>query len=636
MPYFDVSIPLKLKNLTYYHDIDEDLTGYAVTVPLKNKFYEGIVIKKVDKPPDIDIKPIKTVLGQAYTKRFVDFLLWMSFYYVSEIGSILRLTFFEEITNLLKGKKRRKISSKQLSDMIEEKNFFDSLSVNQETVSKIIQAINQRKYKAFLLHSPNIAYEMKMMLEVCTALCESTSNVEKLSANTNCNGTALFILPEIRDVETMYNLIKDRVNDGVVMLHSNMRPSELFESIEKIMNDNAKIVVGTRFAVFAPIKKLDIIIVSQESSWLYKAEESPKYNLRECALMRGFIDECPVILCSNMPSVSSYFNVIQKKFEFINDFDKIAHPIIKVFRQPLKSVFNPEVTLFLKLHAKDGVLAISPRTGYSLLRCFDCGEVIKCENCGYSMLFRKEDRAIECFRCNIRKDVPISCPSCHSLSLHPIGVGVERLKEELSALFAGKEVSIGELDFEEDELKKIYVAHAGKIQKTYAPKFKYAIFVDFDFFLSIPDYRATENAFAKILSVRHLIKDDGLLFIQTLNLTNNFFRYIRQYSFKDFYIYELNHRREVKFPPFVRLIKLTVTLKRTGSKDILEKLKIFLKSNISGDIIGPLKRSEKEFLFILRSKNKRKLTEETNEAILNLSNFKGMSYKIEIDPVSLL
>ncbi len=635
MPYFDVCIPLKLKNLTYYYDKDEDLIGFAVKVPLKNKFYDGIVIKKVIPPTNIEIRPIETVLGQSYSKKFVDFLLWMSYYYISEPGSILRLTFFEEIIKLLRGKKKKKTTPERLSDGIIEEDFFNTLSVNQETVSKIIQAIHKRKYQAFLIHTPNMAYEMKIMLEVSKAIFKQIYPPQRFQT-TNYNGTVLFILPEIRDVEALYCLMKNDYKDEVVMLHSDMKSSELFTSIEKIISGTVKIVIGTRFAIFAPIKKLAAVIISQESSWLYKAEESPKYHARECALMRGFIEECPVILCSNMPSVISYFNFIQKKFEFIDDFNQSSHPKIRIFRQPLKGVFHPEVALFLKSHAKEGVIVISPRAGYSLLRCTECEEVIKCNSCGHSMLFGKENRVIECFRCNIRKDAPVVCPYCQSTCLQPIGVGVERLKEELSMLFAGTEFAIGEFESDGDEINKVYVTRAGKIIKTYLPKFKLAVFVDFDFFLSIPDYRATENAFSKVLSAINLIKNNGAIFIQTSNPGNEIFKYIKQYNFRDFYLNELTYRRQVQFPPFARLMKLTVSVKKTAPKNILEDLKVFLQSNISGEIMGPLKGNINEFFFILRSKYKRKLTEEANQILENLRKFKGISYKIEIDPMRLL
>ncbi len=631
MPYYDVSIPLKLKNLTYYYDKDEDLTGFAVRVPLKNKFYDGIVIKKTEKPLEIEqIKSIDTVWGQAYTRNFIEFLQWMSFYYIAEIGTILRLTFFEEITDILKGKKKRKRASTQSSDHAD-KTFFENLAFNQETVSKIIQAFCNQKYKAFLLHSPNIAYEIKILLQVLDAL----STRQPKSIYTQQEGTMLFILPEIRDVETVYQLIKDKFDNKVVKLHSEMKPSELFASIEKIMHDEAKVVVGTRFAIFAPVKKLSLVMLSQESSWLYKAEEPPRYHTRECALMRGFIEECPVVLSSSMPSVFSYFNVIRRKIELIDDFSCLPHPKIKILRQPFNRVFHQDVSFYLKLYEKENLLVISPRTGYSLLRCNDCGEIIRCEICGYSMIYQKEVRGIECFRCNLEQNAPLNCPYCSGISLQPIGAGVERLKEELSKLVADKQISIGELDFESTEIKGIYVAHAGKIRKTYSPIFKCAVFVDFDLFLSLPDYQAVENAFAKVLTVSQMLKDDGFLFIQTRSPENEIFRYIRRYNFKDFYHYELKHRHEVNFPPFVRIIKLIVKIKRANSTDTVEKLKNLLKYRIYGETIGPLKgQGRDEFIFILRSRDKKRFTEEANHYLDEIKNIKGISYKIEVDPVS--
>ncbi len=623
MPYFNVSIPLKLKTLTYQYDEELNLKGFAVQVPLKNRFVEGVVINNTKKPDEIvQIKKIQAIIGRAYEEKFIDFLQWMSSYYISEIGSVLRVTFFEEVMALLKGEKNKRKLKKKNSAPESVSFLLEHYLLNNETISKIINITRAGNYKAFLVHCPDFFYEIKLMIEVVKGLLSE-------------DRTILLILPEIKEAQRLFNLLRNFTNQ-IVLLHSDMKRSDLLFSIKEIIANKVKVIVGTRFAVFAPVKKLSLIMIAQESSWLYKAEESPRYHARDCAVMRGFIEGCPVVLTDFMPSTTSYYNALRGKYELIDDFNQLKHPDIKILRQPYQSIFHPETLLYLKLYQKEGILVTSPRSGYSLLRCSECGEVIKCGKCGYSMIFRKSERLLECFRCGVVMKIPDQCFYCSGVALHPVGVGVERIVEELKNIFFGKHAEIKEIDLESDQIQGIWVGQTGKIKKRYADGFKGAVILDFDFFLSIPDYRTFENAFSKVLSICQLIKQNGTLFIQTRNPGGEIFKFIRSNNFKDFYLYELKHREQTGFPPFSRLIKLMIKPKKTFIDESLNRVKEFLKNHISGEIIGPLKNQEKEeFVFILRSKDKKRLIDELTNTIKTLKTFKSFSLKVEVDPVSL-
>lgn len=623
MPYYDVSIPLKLKTLTYFHETEEDLTGFAVTVPLKDKLYDGIVLRRREAKPEKveNIRKIEAILGQVYLKKFIDFLVWMSSFYITETGSVLRLTFFQEIISYLKGKKKRE-SYCTKPENFEDLRILDSLSVKSDTFAKIIEAVKRRDYKTLLIHCPKITYEMKLMIDIAKEI-------------SSLNGQFLLLFPEIKEAEAIYQILRDKIGDDVLMLHSNLKSSECYSNIKRIFDNKARIIVGTRIALFAPLKNLSLIMLSQESSWLYKAEESPRYHARDAAIMRGFIEGCPVILCDTMPSVSSFWNSIRGKFEFIDDFSQVPHPDIRILKQPYMHIFNPEALFYLKLYEKEGVLVIVPRTGFSLLRCLECGDVLKCEKCGYSMVFHKETRHLECNRCNILLNAPEICPNCGGVKFNYAGIGIDRLREELANMFSHKNTIIKDYNFENEQIQGIFIGQARKVVKGYVPIFKCLIFVDFDFLLSISDYRALENAFGKVISLSHLVKNDGIIFIQTRNPESEFFKFLRSYNFKEFYLYEIKHRKEANFPPFVRLIKILIKLKKTASVSVHEKIKQFFKNKLNAEIIGPLKNNN-EITFILRSKDKGKLTEDLNQCFDELKKFKGISFKIEVDPVNLV
>ena len=618
MPYFDVSIPFNLKTLTYKYDEDKDLTGYVVKVPLKNQLVNGLVIKKreyLSENISKKIKNIQKIIGQAYNQEFIEFLNWLSGYYLSETGSVLRITFFDEIVKVLEGKTTRKLNSK---DIPCDRNLISY--INEDTLSNIYQAVENKYFKTTLIHCPDISYEISLMFETVKKIQKETENI-------------LLILPEIKDAEILYCLLKKELNEKVVLLHSNMKHSEIFFSISKILKDEAKVIVGTRSAIFTPVKKLSIIMIAQESSWLYKAEETPRYHARDCAVMRGFIEKCPVILTDFMPSTVSYYNSIIGKYELLENFNIKKHPEIRILRQPYDSVFHEEILLFIKLYAKDGILITVPRVGYSLLRCPDCGELIRCEKCGNAMVYHKSTKTVECFRCGYELPVTDVCPNCQSINITPIGTGVEKIREKLKEVFEDKKISISELtDTSDKQSHDILVTTTSKAKKTYLPSYKGGVILDFDFFLAIPDYRAAENAFNKILSIAHCVETNGFMFIQTRNLQNRILKFIKSYNFKDFYAYEIKHRKETGFPPFARLIKIRLKTKRHNT----DKIKELLKSSISGDIIGPhYNFSKDEFIFIIRSKDRKKIIEQTSFAIENLKKIKGLSIKAEVDPVFL-
>lgn len=617
MPYYEVSIPLRLKTLTYYYKEDKDLKGFAVEVPLKNRIFEGIVLGKSEVLPEgiTQIKEIKDIIGKAYSNRFIDFLDWLSKYNLSEIGSVLRLTFFEEILNFLRNKK---IKARKKSEIKKQTDILKNVTVSEKTVSSIVNCLGE--YKAFLIKCPNISYQMKLMIEVA----------KKISSKDN----TIFILPEITDACLLFAMLREFLGERVVLLHSEMTKSELLSSIYSIMEDKAKVVVGTRSAIFAPLNKVSLIMIMEEGSFPFKEEQTPRYNAREASVMRAFLEKCPVVLMAQMPSTESYFNVLRRKYHFIDDFERFSHPQIKILKQPYKHVFHPDVLLSIKMNYKEGLLITTPRSGYSLLICSDCGSTVRCEKCGYSMIFSKSDKTLECFRCNVQRKTFIECPYCGSTNLTSIGIGVERIVEELRSIFPEEDLLVKDFDFAFQEIQGVSVLQTCKIKRGIYHQFKCSIIVDFDFFLCLPDYRATEEAFKRIMFIVQLTKQDGTVFIQTNNPENRLFKFIRDYNFKDFYLYELKYRKEAGFPPFVRLVKLVVELSKRAPLSLIDEIKEKLFN--SAEVLGPFKtENERSFVFILRFKDKTQFIKQSQDIIKNLQKFKSVSFSVEVDPVSL-
>lgn len=621
MPYYDVSIPLKLKTLTYQFEQDLDLEGFAVRVPLKNRFYNGLVIGKREEKPEgvTELKSIESVIGRVYSKKFMDFIRWISFHYASEIGVVLRATFFEEIVEILKGK-RVKEREKKRNQKLEFYQELEALEIESQTIKRIENSIDEGKYKTILVHCPNGQYEFRLMLETA-----------KYILSKNLKG--ILICPTIAEANWIFNKISDK---RAILLHSELSRSENLNALNKIVSGEINVIVGTRIALFVDIERLSVIFVCQESNWLYKAEESPRYNLREAAIMRGFIEEIPVVLTDFMPSVSSYYNASKGKFEFIDNFNILRHPEIRILKQPNDRVFSPELLFRIKLKDEQKFLILSPRIGYSLLICSECNQILRCKRCSSSLIFHRDSKTLECKSCKSFEKIYDQCPYCGSFDLRSFGTGVERVLEELKNSTSKPIEYIEYISPENRQVEGIVVGQVGKLKKCFVPLFNAVVFLDFDYYLSIPDYRAMERAFSKVLSIAHLLEPDGKIFIQTRNPENPFYQYLRTYDFKKFYTMELKHREETGFPPYGRLVKLNLILGKSSHQDKLEKVQSILRNNISGTVTGPIKgKRNGEFLFILRSKDKRKIIEETHSSLEKINQIGGTSYKIEVDPVNL-
>lgn len=621
MPYYDVSIPLRLKTLTYFYEQDLDLVGYAVRVPLRSGRYSGLVIEKREQKPEgvQELRKIEEIIGKVYESKFLDFIKWLSFYYVSELGVILRATFFEEIVEILRGKlaKQRKpvkLATSELSFEISE------VKLKDETLERVEKAIENSGYKTLLIHSPNPLYEFRLLLETVA-----------LTLSKNKRG--IFIVPTIAEAKALFGQISDH---RAALLHSELRKSELIETLRRIISGEVNIVVGTRIALFAPLKGVSVIFVSQESSWLYKAEESPRYNLREASVMRGFIETAPVILCDFMPSISSYYNAMRGKFEFIDNFEASKHPEIRILKQPKDRALSQELVFRIKTLDDRRFLILSPQTGYSLLRCDECAQFIKCPLCSSNLIFHRESKNLECRCCKRLSTSPEQCPYCGSFNFECFGTGVERVLEEVKGI-ASVPIEYYDYNFAHgDQLRGVVISKLGRVTKSLSPIFDAVVFLDFDFLLSIPDYRAPENAFSKLLSTTHLVNPEGTVFIQTRNPENQFYRFLRNYDFKRFYQKELILRKETLLPPFGRIVKLQVVLGKSFSMEKLERVKEILNSETSAKVAGPFRgKSEREFYFLLRSTEKRRLIEETHSSLKQLCKIKGINCKVEVDPTSL-
>ncbi|WDC84053.1 primosomal protein N' [Caloramator sp. mosi_1] len=263
----------------------------------------------------------------------------------------------------------------------------------------------------------------------------------------NLNFGAIVLVPEISLTPQTVERFKGRFNDKVAILHSRLSDGERYDEWRRIIRGEAKIVVGARSAVFAPVKDLKLIIIDEEHEYSYKSEQNPKYLTREVAEYRANLIDGLLVLGSATPSIESYYNVSRGFYNLIEIDERIGSatlPDVNIvdMRQELisgnRSIFSRELYSSIEENLKNNrqTILFLNRRGYStFVLCRECGYVCKCSNCDVSMTYHISTNTLECHYCGQRMYVPKLCPNCKSKYIKHFGAGTEKIEQEVKRLF---------------------------------------------------------------------------------------------------------------------------------------------------------------------------------------------------------
>jgi len=445
--------------------------------------------------------------------------------------------------------------------------------------------------------------------------------------------TALYLVPEISLTPQLIDRIENFFPNKIAILHSKLSDSERNTYFSEINKGNYPIVLGVRSAIFAPLKNLGIIIVDEEHDPSYKQEQtSPRYNARDCAIMRANIEQCPVVLGSATPSIESYYNAIDGKYELLKideRADNAVLPIIEIVDMRKKdakkdktksssSYFSNELIEKVKnrIEKNEGVILFHNRRGFApQLYCRDCGYVPMCKNCDISLTYHKINDSLVCHYCGYSESSPKTCSVCGSSDLHTIGAGTERIEEELSEILKSNNVEANIQRFDRDTSSS--VVKQRKILQNFIngtidilvgtqmlskgidiDRITLVGIVNADLNLFFPDFRAYERTFQLITQVSGRAgrkKDNpGEVIIQTHNPEKEPIKYAAEYKYEDFYNYEIMHRKLANYPPFTRFSKIEV---QSYNQDEAENAAEIISSLIN-QVVSQYKINKKAIEFI--------------------------------------
>jgi primosomal protein N' (replication factor Y) len=488
---------------------------------------------------------------------------------------------------------------------------------------------------------------------------------------------ALMMVPEIALTPVFSRRLRAHFGDRVAIFHSSLSPGERFDEWTRVRNGDARVVIGTRSAVFAPVQNLGLVVVDEEHESSYRQQESPQYNGRDTAIVRAQKESAVVVLGSATPSLESFHNARAGKYRYLQMPQRIANrpmasatliDMRQVFdRHKKPRVFSDELLQAIEdTHARgEQAIVLLNRRGYSsFVLCRTCGETIQCPNCDVTLTYHRSERVILCHYCNHRQAAPTKCPSCDGKYIYYVGEGTEQIEEMLKKQFPSLRIARIDrdttarrrtfekslTDFSEGRLDMLVGTQMLAKGHDY-PNVTLVGVVSVDLGLALPDFRSAERTFQLLTQVAGRAgRGDraGQVLIQTYHPHHYALLHASAQDYQGFYDEEIKHRQNLAYPPFVSLASLLIHGTDLGRvrADALLLRKALDRANpdrtcrILGPAPAPLARlkGEHRFQMLVKSRSRRQLRTLADTALKEVAE-QGVnlrSIKLEIDPVSVM
>lgn len=485
--------------------------------------------------------------------------------------------------------------------------------------------------------------------------------------------SAIMLVPEIGLTPQVLANFRARFGDCVAILHSGLSTGERYDEWLRLHTGEARIAIGARSAIFAPVENVGVIIIDEEHDGSYFAESNPRFWTHDIAKIRcAYNGNCALILGSATPSIETSHNAMTGEYKLLRlerRVNNLQMPTIEVvdmaaeLRSGNGSLFSRAFMQRLKetIDAGNQAMIFLNRRGYtSFVMCKNCGWVARCENCDVSLVYHKEDNQLKCHYCQGRWTPVTRCPKCDSTYLKMGATGTQKVVEELNRLL-GEKVPIFRMDADNTRTKDALVDILNNFSKSapsvlvgtqmiakghHFPKVALVGIIDADNSLHFSDYRAAERTFALITQVagRAGRAETGHVVLQTYMPNHYVYRLAANYDYAKFFEKELNTRTVTKYPPFTTIVRVLVTGEAdTAIKNCLEKIMNQLRTRQEdfvyiGAMKSPLGRVQNKFRYQILMRFPRHLDNEMLEfidSVVKKFQPKNVQIFLEINPQNL-
>jgi len=539
------------------------------------------------------------------------------------------------------------------------------LTEAQESVlTKIDQPLRAHAYAPFLLHG-------------VTGSGKTEVYIRAMRVALGLDRSAMMLVPEIALTPVFSRRLRMHFGDKVAIFHSSLSAGERFDEWTRVRNGEARIVIGTRSAVFAPTKDLGLVIVDEEHESTYRQQDSPHYNARDTAIVRAQKESAVVILGSATPSLETFHNATTGKYRYLELPDRLGNrpmavaeiiDMREVFSKHQKpKVFSDELLKSIEethLKREQSIILLNRRGYSSFVLCRSCGESIQCPNCDVTLTYHRSEAVIVCHYCDHREPAPQKCPNCEGRYIYYVGEGTEQIEMMLAKLFPT--LRIARVDRDTTSRRGAFERSLidfgdGKIDMLVGtqilakghdfPNVTLVGVVSVDAGLALPDFRAAERTFQLLTQVAGRAgRGDraGRVLIQTYHPYHYALKHARAQDYEGFYQEEIRHRQNHTYPPFVALASLMVhgpDLIRVRSEAVelrkeLDRANPDRAARILGPAPAPLARLKGEYRvqLLIKCRNRLQLRKIIDDALKALSqrSVSLRSINVEIDPVSIM
>ncbi len=642
--------------------------GKRAEIMFGNKKTQGFIINIQDTIPANcpvepgKIKPIKRVIDKEplFGKELIEMASWVSRYYLCTLGEAV----FSMIPS---GRRETSAGGFGFEEEVGQKKRTELSSEQAQAVEEILSASGLLNRFAprnddgssffHYLYGPTGSGKTEVFLSLAEKILETGKGV-------------IYLVPEIGLTAQVVQSVRERFGNTAAVLHSGLTPSQRLTEWHRIMHKEARVVVGARSAVFAPVPDLGLIIIDEEHDGSYKSGNNPRYHARQVAMHRCTTQKIPLLMGSATPSVEAWYGMqtgsiirhtLTKRLAggqmpHISCIDLSYFPSDGCISKPLEEQINKT------LEKKHQVILFMNRRGFThFFRCNQCGFELKCKNCSVPLTYHKVENRLRCHYCGWSTFPPESCPQCGSFDIGSSGFGTEFIEAETRAKFPNARIVRLDTDVlknKEELITTLEDFRNGKYDIMLGtqmvakglnfPKLELVGVILADAGLHMPDFRAGERTFSLITQVagragRYF--PDGKVIVQTYSPGKGPVLFACQNRIEDFYGTELAEREMLDFPPFSRLLRLVFRSfnKTLAAETARDAVRILSDGAPRGmEIIGPAEcpiekiNSSWRYQILLKGSSIIPLQTAARKLLFDYTHNQNVYIEYDVDPVSLL
>ena len=640
--------------------------GKRAEIMFGNKKTQGFIINISDKIPENcpvgpeKIKPVKRIIDKEplFGKELIEIANWIARYYLCTLGEAV----FSMIPS---GRRESSAGGFGFEEEVGEKKKNELSAEQKKAVDEILSARGLHRSARndgagslfHYLYGPTGSGKTEVFLSLAEKILEQGKGV-------------IYLVPEIGLTAQVVKAVSARFGNTAAVLHSGLTPSQRLAEWNRIMHKEARVIVGARSAIFAPVPDLGLVIIDEEHDASYKSGNNPRYHARQVAMHRCTSLKIPLLMGSATPSVEAWYGMqsgsivkhtLTKRLAggqmpHISCIDLSNYPGEGCISKPLEDQINKT------LSEKHQVILFLNRRGFThFFRCNSCGYELKCKNCSVPLTYHKADNRLRCHYCGWSVFPPESCPQCGSFDIGSSGFGTEFIEAETRAKFPNARVMRLDTDIlknKEELLTSLEDFRQGKYDILLGtqmvakglnfPNLQLVGVILADAGLHMPDFRAGERTFSLITQVagragRYF--PDGKVIVQTYSPGRGPVLYACQNRIEDFYGSELAERQMLDFPPYSRLLRLVFRSFNKGlaAETARDAVKILENGAPRGmEIIGPAEcpiekiNSSWRYQILLKGSSIVPLQTAARKLLFEYTHNQNVYIEYDVDPVSLL